>query len=341
VRDASSKSKSESGEETNPTPTDSRKSLRHQDSFGATAGEDVPAPGYIQSLINRIVNNVNIVMNNLILKFVEDDIVLSINMKSAECYSVNYNWQKSFIDLTPEELVLRRLISVSDLTVCLDKRNTTGKIEAYQEPLLYKCSVACRMHMVYESLTSKLPQRVKFSFLCHQFDMSLTDAQLPMFARLYELFVAIWYEGYGINAHPSSLSCVAPSTENPSPFDVTESTAEPEAKDDEREGNPDGWMSWAWSYVPPILPTEDDEEYEDDDARLVPQVPPEPPTVSLGFYVDKGTINFKVTLAVHNSPLYGPQKLVFRPILTLLGEGSSMEITTKGDLIKGERGIRG
>ena len=53
--------------------------------------EDLP-PGYLQSLINRIVNNVNIVVNNLIVKFVEDDIVLSINVKSAECYSVNQDW---------------------------------------------------------------------------------------------------------------------------------------------------------------------------------------------------------------------------------------------------------
>ena len=44
-------------------------------------------------------------MNNLIVKFVEDDIVLSVNVKSVEYHSVNSIWQKSFIDLTPEDLV--------------------------------------------------------------------------------------------------------------------------------------------------------------------------------------------------------------------------------------------
>ena len=48
-------------------------------------------------------------------------------------------------------------------------------------------------------------------------------------------------------------------------------------------------------------------------------------------------MTFKTTLAVHNSPLYGPQKLIFRPILTLLGEGGSIEITSKGDALKGEK----
>ncbi|RUS71074.1 hypothetical protein EGW08_021178, partial [Elysia chlorotica] len=63
------------------------------------ATEDLP-PGYLQSIVNRIVNNVTFIMNNLILKFVEDDIVLSVNIKSAECYSVDKEWNRAFVDLT-------------------------------------------------------------------------------------------------------------------------------------------------------------------------------------------------------------------------------------------------
>ena len=36
------------------------------------------------------------------------------------------------------ELVLRRVINFHDLTMCLDKRNASGKIEHYQDPLLYR-----------------------------------------------------------------------------------------------------------------------------------------------------------------------------------------------------------
>lgn len=35
-------------------------------------------------------------------------------------------------DLTAEDLILRNLASLTDLTVCLDKRNASGKIENYQ-----------------------------------------------------------------------------------------------------------------------------------------------------------------------------------------------------------------
>lgn len=58
--------------------------------------------GYVQSLIRRVANNVNIVVNNLILKYVEDDIVLSVNITSAECYTVDDLWERAFMDITGE-----------------------------------------------------------------------------------------------------------------------------------------------------------------------------------------------------------------------------------------------
>lgn len=58
--------------------------------------------GYVQSLIRRVVNNVNIVVNNLILKYVEDDIVLSVNITSAECYTVDDLWDRAFMDIVGE-----------------------------------------------------------------------------------------------------------------------------------------------------------------------------------------------------------------------------------------------
>lgn len=58
--------------------------------------------GYVQSLIRRVVNNLNVVINNLILKYVEDDIVLSVNITSAECYTVDEQWERAFMDITCE-----------------------------------------------------------------------------------------------------------------------------------------------------------------------------------------------------------------------------------------------
>ena len=154
--------------------------------------EELP-PGYLQSLVNKVINNVSIIVNNLILKFVEDDIVLSVNVKSAECYSVSPGWNRTFVEVTPAELILRKVINFCDLTVCLDKCDSSGRIETYQDPLLYRCSLSCRMHMTYESTHSKLPLVTKVNVLCEKLDVSLTDTQLPLFLRLVELCLALYY----------------------------------------------------------------------------------------------------------------------------------------------------
>ena len=53
-------------------------------------------PGYIQSLVKKITNNLSVVCNNLILKYVEDDIVLSINVRTVSSRSADHNWAPAF-----------------------------------------------------------------------------------------------------------------------------------------------------------------------------------------------------------------------------------------------------
>lgn len=65
------------------------------------------------------------------MKFVEDDIVLFVNVKFLECFSVNELWNRVFIDLCFLELVLRKFIIILDLIICFDKCDSSGKIENY------------------------------------------------------------------------------------------------------------------------------------------------------------------------------------------------------------------
>lgn len=183
-------------------------------------GEELP-PGYLQSLINKISNNVSIVINNLIVKFVEDDIVLSVNVKSLECFSVNELWNRAFIDLCPPELALRKSIIISDLTICLDKCDSSGKIENYQDPMVYRCSVTGRIYLKYDSIHGKLPSITKFDLFCENLDVSLTDTQLPLFFRLIELCLALYY---GTLEFPSSEN--EPATSVKSTDDSADTTIE-------------------------------------------------------------------------------------------------------------------
>ncbi|KAL0171038.1 hypothetical protein M9458_031349, partial [Cirrhinus mrigala] len=96
------------------------------------------------------------------------------------------------------ELVLRKVINFSDCTVCLDKRNASGKIEFYQDPLLYKCSFRTRLHFTYDNINAKIPAVIKVHTMVESLKLSLTDQQLPMFIRLMELGVALYYGEMGV-----------------------------------------------------------------------------------------------------------------------------------------------
>ncbi|XP_041362052.1 vacuolar protein sorting-associated protein 13B-like [Gigantopelta aegis] len=276
---------------------------------------DLP-PGYLQSLMNRVLNNVSVIINNLILKFVEDDIVLSLNVKSAECYSVDIGWNRAFVDLVPPELVLRKVINICDLTVCLDKTNSSGKIESYQEPLLYRCSVSCRLHMAYDGVNAKTPKATRFNLACDQLELSLSDCQLPMFLRLIELCIALYY---------GTRQFHEDETKEPDRQEVDRvSVGDIDQAEGEDEDEDEGWASWAWSYVPQILPSEEDLAGEDR-----PRTKPLPPVVSIGFYIHKASVMFKLTEKMKPAQL-ASQRVAFQPFLFLESEGLTAEILVHG-----------
>ena len=69
-------------------------------------------PGYIQGLINKVISNIQIVCNNLILKYVEEDLVLSLNVRTASLSSCDDAWNPAFSELSLPNLVLRKLLQV-------------------------------------------------------------------------------------------------------------------------------------------------------------------------------------------------------------------------------------
>jgi vacuolar protein sorting-associated protein 13B len=77
---------------------------------------------------------------------------------------IHLSWHRDFIELSAPELVLRKSINLCDLTVCLDKCDLSGKIEHYQDPLIYRCSLTGRLYMKYESVNAKYVSITKFDF---------------------------------------------------------------------------------------------------------------------------------------------------------------------------------
>ncbi|XP_059528104.1 intermembrane lipid transfer protein VPS13B isoform X7 [Myotis daubentonii] len=308
---------------TNPSTTENTKSSvkPRRIQQAAPTDPDLP-PGYVQSLIRRVVNNVNIVINNLILKYVEDDIVLSVNITSAECYTVGELWDRAFMDISATDLVLRKVINFSDCTVCLDKRNASGKIEFYQDPLLYKCSFRTRLHFTYDNLNSKMPSVIKIHTLVESLKLSITDQQLPMFIRIMQLGIALYYgeisnvkdgETEDFTCHNKDMSGNITGVEDetriemPYPSQYKGQEFYSQQEDEQSQG----WVSWAWSFVPAIVSYDDGEEdyLGNDPTSTMHQQKSQTlkdPIVSIGFYCTKATVTFKVSfffLAIHISQL--------------------------------------
>lgn len=58
--------------------------------------------------------------------------------------------------------------------------------------------------------------------------------------------------------------------------------------------NQQSWSSWAWSYVPQILPTEDELQEEE----RSPKKKRPPAVLAVGMYAHKATLTFKVHILV-------------------------------------------
>ncbi|KAF4798070.1 hypothetical protein TURU_066857 [Turdus rufiventris] len=317
---------------TNRSTTESMKSAvksrRVQQS--ASPDPDLP-PGYVQSLIRRVVNNVNIVINNLILKYVEDDIVLSVNITSAECYTVDEFWDRAFMDIS----------------VCLDKRNASGKIEFYQEPLLYKCSFRTRLHFTYDNLNSKMPSIIKIHTLVESLKLSISDQQLPMFIRIMQLGIALYYGEIGNFKEGESEDLICHTKDMLGNITGTEEEAssvmqypaqyisqDPYLHQDDDQQQ--GWVSWAWSFVPAIV-SYDDEENDSggtDDGTTEQQKSQslKDPIISVGFYCTKATVTFKLTEMQAESSYYSPQKVKSKEVICWEQEGTTVEVLMKGEL---------
>ncbi|CAH0555543.1 unnamed protein product [Brassicogethes aeneus] len=270
--------------------------------------QDIEAPpGYVQLLINKIVSNIRIYCNNLILKYVEEDIVLSMNVKHLKFESANEKWEPAYTDLSPAQVILRKIVAVNDLTLCLDKRNAAGKIDVYQEPMLYRCSMTMHLLRHYHSATAKRASTTRLDIYCNNMEFSMTEQQVPMLLRLMMLLYALQQKQ------------LKPDTDIHVDHQVS-----PELRDSQEK--PETWTNWAWSYVSSVLPTQWDEEWNNEQLKNYSGH-----TMQIGFYVDNMSITFKVSESgPSDRGYYAQKKLKYWPMLQLQLQGIYSESIVHG-----------
>lgn len=313
------------------TAVDARKSRR-----SVALGEETPVapPGYVQSLINKIISNVTIVCNNLILKYVEEDIVLSLNTRNLRLSSADELWRPAFTELSLPDLILRKLIQVTDMTICLDKRNASGKIETYQEPLLYRCSLSVHAAWVYDSLLSKIPTVSRYEVKCTRLDFSLTDTQMPMFMRIFKLALSLYFG-----------EVTSKRTQSGVPKEAADGEVGPdgggwELGEEDIESR-ESWSGWAWnvgtSVGTALLPIywEDEEGSGGEYGSPPPLDEMRDKVLHLGIFVDVASLVLKATMGQqqqHSDKMFSPSasKLTFTPFARFDCAGVFNEVVARG-----------
>ncbi|KAH8362480.1 hypothetical protein KR200_005474 [Drosophila serrata] len=195
-----------------------------------------PAPASSSSVVNKIINNITLQCHNIILKYVEDDIVVSMNVQCLNFTSAGEDWKPTMVDMHPVSVVMRKLLQISDLTICLDKRNTAGRIEVCQEPVLYRCSLECRVLRKYNANTVNTSSTTRVGVFTKALDINVSSLQFPMVMRLVKLLIEL---------KP------APSEEEPTNTnDQADETTEAHPTQEGTEPNGQSLLWWAWNKLP-------------------------------------------------------------------------------------------
>ncbi|CAK1554618.1 unnamed protein product [Leptosia nina] len=226
-------------------------------------------PGYMQALVRRIVSNISVRINSLIVKYVHDDIVLSLTVKRLAIDSVGGDWQPLFADIDPADPQIRRLVCLDDLTLCLDKSDSDGKIRFYQEPVLYRCQLDLRVLTRLVSAKTRRASSFVVQLRSSLMSWGVTSEQLELLLRLLR-------DNPLANRKPMSPA-PKQSFMQPPLHSAASNSAEPVRSE--------SWSQWAWSWLPTWM---DREGFEESPAPAAP--------IPLAFtvYLEQVALVFKV-----------------------------------------------
>ncbi|XP_012543255.1 vacuolar protein sorting-associated protein 13B isoform X3 [Monomorium pharaonis] len=279
-----------------------------------TMQEEAP-PGYIKSVVTKVINNITIHCNNLILKYVEEDIVLSINVRFLSMQTVDNKWEPAFAEVNTQEVMLRKVITIQDLTLCLDKMDASGKIEIYQDPVLYRCSMIIRMIINYHNNISKRASITRFDLHCEKMEFSMTEQQVPMLLRLTALVMALQTKQFPPCKEKSFIT--VDEREDVAQDDVNQVTG--------TSTDTVGWGGWAWDMVSSVLPVDWDNNWS-----VEQQMAHSGHTVHLGVYIDDATLTFKTVESVKEQLFYKSRKLRYKSFLSLRLNGVVIDTLIQG-----------
>ncbi len=169
------------------------------------SGEEIPRtegdkkeipPGYLRGYMNRIINNVQVHVQNMVVKVMEEesDFLLTLNVGSVKFFTANKDWQKEFVytDYFQGGYSLHKVCEVKDVAVNLHPIEIGEKAQgsSLHEPFLKRTNFTCRVKFEYGK---KILVRKSFEVLFENLEFSVDEKQFCLFFHLCEWLLAMYY----------------------------------------------------------------------------------------------------------------------------------------------------
>ncbi|DBA04339.1 TPA: hypothetical protein N0F65_002101 [Lagenidium giganteum] len=117
---------------------------------------DEPKVGWLHDTLQKILSNITVQVNNLVLKYQQDDMVLSVALGTLDFFSASEQkgWIRGFQEPEGPMQMLCKRVDAKDLTIFLDrytsdrKNSTDGpvhrRVVGYEVPVLNRTSISIR-----------------------------------------------------------------------------------------------------------------------------------------------------------------------------------------------------
>ncbi|VDK36164.1 unnamed protein product [Taenia asiatica] len=241
---------------------------RRSEADASTPSDTPQPPSYLLSYLTRIWSNIEVVIKNLIVKFVEGDAVISLNIRSLDCFPTLLNWQRGVMAQSAGNYCLHRLLKLTDMTLCIDRCDAKGHISTYQDPVIYRSSFDIRLQTVFTQNNNGLASIcVANLFSPRSVEVNLNQVQVPLVARILEILVALSNNIIRWEVLSDDKSIEKTQTGGQHKEVLVGSNEEDLAPNQ-------SWSQWAWSFVPSFpsfssTPSEDDiYDFDQDDTSL-------------------------------------------------------------------------
>ncbi|XP_069969328.1 intermembrane lipid transfer protein VPS13B isoform X2 [Bactrocera oleae] len=240
-------------------------------------------------IVNKIINNISLECQNIILKYVEDDIVVSMNVQLLQFGAADERWKMTMTDVHPVKVLMRKLVKVSDLTICIDKRNSAGHIEVCQEPILYRCSFDVRILRKYNTNTMTMTSLTRIGIFTKSMDVNITSMQFPMVMRLIDIT-----KDFGRN-----------NTKN-----LTTEQEDVIVDQENEVASRDSFMLWAWNKLPTLSfepPVFEEPNVEEISGHLR----------DIGLYLEELNVTLKNSELIVDTFVSNTKRIKYTPIVRL------------------------